>query len=310
MATKQGALAKDPSKAAGTKQAAKTAPGLSRLSPGIYRNSEGQLTNARGQRIDSRGRRIKAGGGAAASRGEGTPNAPRGSAEEAFRRMNPEQQEREVYEDAGSYYNQMMSNAMRFDPNNPAAGYQQAFTNQMDAARQTVMDQFERSMAPQFQREQADFQQRMAEQGIDPNSKSYEAQYRAMMDAQNNQRLNAQAQAFQLGGQYQQQGFEQAIQGQMMPAQFWQATGDVWNRQYQTRQDAIQKERDRQAALRQASIGAGASVRSAQISADANRYAADLNALSQGYGQGSQGPDWRNEAIRGVVAGGTAAVLK
>jgi hypothetical protein len=73
--------------------------------------------------------------------------------------------------------------------------------------------------------------------------------------------------------------------------------------------EAIQKEQDRQAGLRQAGISAGASVRGAQISADAQKYAANLNAINSGY-DNQQRPDWRNEAIRGGVAGATSRIVK
>jgi len=241
---------------------------------------------------------------------QGTPSAPPGSPEEAFRNMNLEQQNRETYEDAGSFYNQMMANAMQYDPRNPAAGYQQGFTDQLNQSRQTVMDQFERTMGPQFQREQQEFNQRMMEQGIDPSSGAYQAQYKAMMDAQNAQRMNAQAEAFKMGGQYQQQGFEQAVAGQRLPFEQWQlGGGDPWKAQYDWMQKSKQAELDRQAAIRQAGISAGAGVRSAQISADASKYAANLNAINQGYGNQQQQPDWRNAAITGLVAGGTRALL-
>ena len=283
---------------------------LKRVSPGIYRNAQGQLTNAKGQRIDRRGRPVNVDKTKGPAKPQGLPNAPAGSVEEQFRNLSPEQQNKELYADAGSFYNQMMGNAMKFDPNNPTVGYEQGFNTQMEQARQNVMDQFERTMQPQFQKEQMDFQQRMAEQGIDPNSGAYQSQYKAMMDAQNAQRLNAQSQAFQLGAGYQQQGFEQAITGQTTPFQMWQAASDPWKLQYAAGQEARQAELNRQAQLQAQRISAGAGVRSAQISADASRYAADLNALNQGYGQQQQKPDWRNEAIKGVVAGGTAAALK
>lgn len=228
--------------------------------------------------------------------------------EQQFRGMNPQQQEGEMYTDAGAYYNQMMGGLMQYNPRNPAGGYQQAFTDQLNQSRQTVMDQFERTMAPQFQREQQDFQQQMAEQGIDPNSEAYRGRYKAMMDAQNAQRLNAQSEAFKLGGQYQQQGFEQAVVGQKLPGEMWQAVQDPWRLQYTARMEAAQKEKDRQAGLRQAGISAGASVRGAQISADAQKYAANLQAINQGYGNQQQ-PDWRNAAITGLTAGATKAVM-
>lgn len=241
---------------------------------------------------------------------QGTPAAPAGSPEETFRSMSPAQQEREMYSDAGAFYNNIMNNAMKFDPNNPGAGYQQGFTNQLESARQNVMDQFERTMGPQFQREQADFQQRMAEQGIDPNSGAYQAQYKAMMDSQNAQRMNAQSEAFKLGAGYQQQGFEQAITGQKLPFEQWTAAQDPWRLQYGARMEAIQKEKDRQAALQQSRMSAGASVRGAQISADAAKYQANLNAINQGYGQQQPQENWQNALIAGGVAGATNAVLK
>lgn len=317
--TGKGALAKDPSsskKTDTTRNAAPTSttptkPKLTRLSPGVYRNEQGELTNSKGQRTDSRGRVMKNPPPAKEKAPKPTPptkQRPPQTEEDKFRNMDIPKQDREVYEDAGSFYNQMVGNAMKFDPNNPGAGYQQAFTDQLNQARESVMGQFERSMAPQFEREQREFEQRMAERGIDPNSGAYQAQYKAMMDSQNNQRLNAQAQAFQLGGQYQQQGFEQATTGQMMPFQQWQAMQDPWKLQYAARQEAEQKERDRQAALQQARIGAGATTRSAQIAADASLNRANLDAINAGYPQNK--PNIGNDIIRGVVAGGTAAALK
>ena len=305
----KGALGTEPKTATATKNQA-AAPNLTRVSPGMYRNPEGQLVNVRGQRIDSRGRRVSVGGGKQTKPGqEGLPGAPTGSAEESFRRLNPEQQNREMYEDAGAFYNQVMSNAMRFDPNNPAAGYQQGFTNQLDAARQNVMDQFERTMAPQFQREQAAFQQQMAEQGIDPNSEGYQARYKAMMDSQNAQRLNAQSQAFQLGSGYQQQGFEQAVAGQMLPFQQLGVAQEPWKLQYASQQEAIQREKDRQAAALQARIGAGASIRSAQISADASMHRANLDAINQGYPTNRK-PSLGTEITRGAVTGITSGMVR
>lgn len=315
MAKRKGALAKDPApkkaapQASSSKpQATQQKPKLTRLSPGVYRNDQGQLTNSRGQRTDSRGRVVKVPPKKDTPGKTTAPTTPP-TPDQQFRDMSTNKQNQEVYEDAGSFYNQIMGNAMKFDPNNPTAGYQQGFTNQLEGARQNVMDQFERTMAPQFQREQAEFQQRMAEQGIDPNSGAYQAQYKAMADAQNAQRLNAQSQAFQLGAGYQQQGFEQGIQGQMLPFQQWQAAQDPWKLQYAAGQEAQQAEKNRQAQLQQARIGAGASVRSAQISADAAMNAANINAINSGYPNNPK-PNVRNDIIRGVVAGGTAAALK
>lgn len=202
-----------------------------------------------------------------------------------------------------------MGNAMKIDPNNPVAGYQPAFQNQLDQARNTVMNQFEATMAPQFQREQAAFNERMAIQGIDPNSGRYKDEYKAMMDAQNSQRMQAQTQAFQLGAGYQQQGFEQGVTGQMMPFQQWAAASKPWELQYAAGQEAQQNELTRQAQLQQARMSAGASTRAAQINADASRYATDMNAINQGYNQNQQ-PNLGNQIIGGAVTGITAGLMR
>jgi hypothetical protein len=228
---------------------------------------------------------------------------------------------------------------------NQAGGYEQGFNSQLESARKNVMDQFERTMAPQFQREQSEFQQRMAEQGIDPNSGAYQAQYKAMMDSQNSQRLNAQSQAFQLGAGYQQQGFGQfmqgqqmgagllgqgfeqsmagqqlgmarqgqgygqMLQGQMLPFQQIQAAEGPWKYQYLAQQEARQNQLNRQAQLQQARIGAGASVRAAQIGAEASMNRANLDAINEGY-PNQQKPNLTNDIIRGGVAGATAGMMR
>jgi hypothetical protein len=304
--SKPGALSTKPSTAASTAPK-KAADGLKRLSPGIYRNPAGELTNSQGKRIDSRGRPVKVTPPKKETKPQG-PAQPQ-TPDQKFRGMNEQQQNKQLYEDAGSFYNKMMGNAMQIDPNNPVAGYQPAFQNQLDQARSTVMNQFEATMGPQFQREQAAFNERMAIQGIDPNSGRYKDEYKAMMDSQNSQRMQAQTQAFQLGAGYQQQGFEQGVTGQMMPAQIWQATSKPWELQYAAGQEAQQNELTRQAQLQQARIGGGASTRAAQIAADASRYATDMNALNQGYNQ-NQRPNMTNQIIGGVVTGATAGLMK
>jgi len=305
---RKGAAGRSPNK--GDKGVAPTRPENKAIYEGMNSDQQSRYRRIRANKGVEAANKYMAGITGKSPTGRGQPPQQQNlSPEQQFRNMNPQQQEAEMYTDAGAFYNQAMGNAMQYDPRNPAGGYQQAFGDQLNAARQNVMDQFERTMGPQFQREQAEFQQRMAEQGIDPNSGAYQAQYKAMADAQNAQRMNAQSEAFKLGGQYQQQGFEQAIVGQKLPGEMWQAFQDPWRLQYGARMEAVQKEQDRQAALRQAGISAGASVRGAQISADAQKYAANLNAINSGYDT-QQRPDWRNEAIRGGVAGATSAIIK
>jgi len=74
-------------------------------------------------------------------------------------------------------------------------GQQQPLSTDYSALRQraeqNAMDSFNRNMNPQFQQEDAAFRQRMAEQGIDPNSQGAQQQYKQMMQSQNLQRQNA-----------------------------------------------------------------------------------------------------------------------
>jgi hypothetical protein len=190
--------------------------------------------------------------------------------EEKFTNMSPEDQRREMEVDAMEQYRRMMEQASTFDPNKPFAGYEMGFGEARDKAYTDVMNQFNRSMEPEFQRQNAEFQQRMADQGLDPNSGAYQAQYKAMADAQNNARLNAQSQASQQAYQVQQQAFGQGQIAAMTPFEQWQASkepfilpyqqaGDVnlaniqgsWQQKMQAAQNA--------AAIKQANIAASTS---------------------------------------------------
>jgi hypothetical protein len=275
-ATKGGALKTNPSNAAPSNDATK---GLKRLSPGVYRNPQGQLTNSSGKRIDRRGRPVKTEEPNKAPKG---PAAPAPTDAQRFANLTPEQQGNEMADISGQFGKTILGRAGQFDPNNPWANVQQqGFTDQMNAARQSVMGEFERTMAPEFQRQDAEFQQRMAEQGIDPNSGAYQAQFRAIKESQNNARNQAQAQAFQLGSQYQQQGYEQFMGGQKLPFEQYAATSDMWKIPYATQMDALQAEKNRQAQLAAARSGGGATVRAAQIQADAARDTAAMQNINQ-----------------------------
>ena len=287
------ALSKSPSN---KPAASKPAAGLTRLSPGIYRNAQGQLTNVSGKRIDSRGRPVKTTTPGAAK--PGTPKAPP-TDEQRFANLSPEKQGNEMADVSGQFGKDIIEQASQFDPNNPWANVQQqGFSDQMEAARQNTMGQFERSMGPEFQRQDAEFNQRMAEQGIDPNSGAYQGQYKAMKDAQNNARLNAQSQAFQIGSQYQQQGYEQFMGGQKLPFDQYAATEKMWTLPYVTSAEATQAEKTRQAELQRARIGAGASVAGARISAESNQNIAAMQGM-QGY-QTQQQPSFGSSLAQGI----------
>ena len=296
--TKGGALKTNPSATTSTN---KPADGLKRVSPGIYRNAQGQLTNSSGKRIDNRGRPVK-----------GTGSQPSGNtpaAQKNFSQLTPEQQGNQMGDISGRFGMDILGRAAQFDPNNPWANVQQqGFTDQMNAARQSVMGEFERTMAPEFQRQDAEFQQRMAEQGIDPNSGAYQAQFRAIKEAQNNARNQAQSQAFQLGSQYQQQGYEQFIGGQKLPFEQYAATSDMWKLPYSAQMEAIQAEKNRQAQERMAKTSGSSAIGAAQIQANAARDVAAMQGMNQ-YNQPQKQNPW-SAAAQGIGTGFGAGAAK
>jgi hypothetical protein len=287
MATR-GALAKDPQQ-------------YTRVSPGIYRDSSGKLI----QRLpgqtgnNQRNKRRR-------DRTPGIPGAPAGSDEAKFRNLPSEKQVNELRSDVGAFANQMFANAMGFNPNQPFVGYEQPFSQEMQRARDSVMGEFERTMAPEFQRQDMQFQQRMMEQGIDPNSENYQAQFRALKEAQGGARQAAMSNAFQLGAGYQQQGFEQGRAAAMLPFQQYSATENLWALPYRTEAEARQAELNRQAQITAARMGGGSNVTAAQIQANAARDVAVLE-LAQGYNQPRQPNPW-NAAIGGFAQGVGAGV--
>lgn len=302
---KGGALKTNPSATTSTN---KVADGLKRLSAGVYRNAQGQLVNSAGKRIDSRGRSVKIGEQNKAPKGPAAP-APTQTDAQRFAGLTPEQQANEMGDVSGQFGKDILGRASQFDPNNPWANVQQqGFTDQMNAARQSVMGEFERTMAPEFQRQDAEFQQRMAEQGIDPNSGKYQAEFRAMKESQNNARNQAQSQAFQLGSQYQQQGYEQFMGGQKLPFEQYAATSDMWKIPYAAQMEAIQAEKNRQAQERMAKTSGGSAIGAAQIQAQAARDVAAMQNMNQ-YNQPQRQNPW-SAAAQGLGTGFGAGAAK
>ena len=118
-----------------------------------------------------------------------------------------------------------------------------------------------------------------------------------MKDAQTNARLNAQSQAFQLGSQYQQQGYEQFMGGQKLPFEQYAATEKMWTLPYTASVEATQAEKTRQAQLQQARIGAGASVAGARIGAESAQNIAAMQGM-QNY-QTQQQPSFGSSLAQG-----------
>jgi hypothetical protein len=93
-----------------------------------------------------------------------------------------------------------------------------SFADQMQAARQGVLQQFERTQAPEFQRQQAEFNQMAAERGLDPNGVAYKTLQQQLTQRQDAAREGVMLAAEQAAQQVQQQGFGQALQGYQAPA--------------------------------------------------------------------------------------------
>lgn len=93
-----------------------------------------------------------------------------------------------------------------------------SYADQMNTARQSVLQQFERTQAPEFQRQQADFAQMAAERGLDPNGAAYKTLQQQLTQRQDAAREGAMLAAEQAAQQVQAQGFGQQLQGYQAPA--------------------------------------------------------------------------------------------
>ena len=187
-----------------------------------------------------------------------------------------------------------------------------SFGEQMNKAYGDVMQQFQQTTGPQFQREQAEFAQMAAERGLDPNSEAYRSLQGQLSRRQDLARQQAMNQASQAAQAVQAQGFEQAAQQYQMPAQmlgqfapFYGQMGEDVRQQnllaFQGQQGAL----DRATQIKLANIqaqaarggGGGLSLQDQMALLDrqtANQIAAGL-ALGGGQQQQRQ-PNWRETA--------------
>jgi len=136
-----------------------------------------------------------------------------------FRTLSPEQQAEQMAGTSGSVYEQMAGYAQQFDPATMQSQYDPIYSQEMERARQNVMGQFERQMAPEFQRQQEQFQQMAAERGLDPNSVAYKTQLQQLNERQDAARQQAMSSAETAAQGVQQSMFSQAGQMAMMPGQ-------------------------------------------------------------------------------------------
>jgi hypothetical protein len=200
---KKGAMATSPSTQA-KKSAAQS--GLRRVSPGVYQNTKGERVNSRGQQIDVRGRVVRKEPAQAA-----TPATPGAESQQPATpaQLTPEQQAGQgIYGGLNQQLGFLQSQG-QFQPGDFGQQMQQAYGN--------VMQNFERTMGPQFAREQADFRQMAAERGLDPNSEAYRSLQQQVNQNQESQRQAAMSSAQTAAQGVQQQGFTQAATQYQMP---------------------------------------------------------------------------------------------
>lgn len=247
-------------------------------------------------------------------------NAIAPTPEQKFKNLSPEEQRKAITGEAGAFLEQNINRGQAFDPNRPFAGYEMGFGQARDKAYADVMGQFERTMQPEFERQTAQFQQRMADQGLDPASGAYQAQYKALADAQNNARLNAQSQASQQAYEVQKQAFEQGQTAANMPWQWqqisqpfitlpWEQAGQENIANIQGQQRLREQQIAGESARQVAGIGAGASTRNTQLNIEAEQERwrrQDIANMGQGQNQNQNGfrSGFQSTLPTGVTTGG------
>ena len=120
----------------------------------------------------------------------------------------------------------------------------QDYSKLRQQASDSVMQDFERNMGPQFQRQEEQLRQQLIETGNQPGSPQFERQLRDLRDQQGSSRQNAMTQAFQAGQGEAQVGYGQAMQNRQQGMaeqgqQFGQGLagrGQMFNEQYQSYQ--------------------------------------------------------------------------
>jgi hypothetical protein len=206
-----------------------------------------------------------------------------------FQTLSPEQQAQQIAGTSGSVYEQMAGYAGQFDPATMQSQYSPIYSQEMERARQNVMGQFERQMAPEFQRQQEQFQQMAAERGLDPNSVAYKTQLQQLNERQDAARQQAMSQAETAAQGVQQSMFSQAGQMAMMPGQIAGQFADPYKlgfsqllQQQKMAFEARQAELDRQNRLQIARTQGSAN----QGPTPYDRYIAET--IEGGYGGGQQ----------------------
>jgi len=214
-------------------------------------------------------------------------------------------------------FQQMGGYASQFNPATFQQQYEPQFGEQMNRAYNAVYEQFQRRNEAEFARQNQDFQQSMAERGLDPNSEAYKTLAKQLADRQDIARQEAQNAATQQAYAVQQQGFEQATGTSLLPGQIAGQYMAPYMAQYGTRaamdlaaqQQAFNKELaalENKYKLQQIKAtprggGGGGGGGTDYI----GQYI--LNDLANRYAPQGSGTNYANSAIQGGAAGFTSA---
>jgi len=170
--------------------------------------------------------------------------------------LAPEQQFERIGGQASSGVEQFMQQIQQQGAFQPGS-----YQDMMNQAYQNVMNQYEMTQAPEFERQQAQFQQMAAERGLDPNSEAYKTMQQQLNQRQDFARQSAMAQAQQQAQGVQAQGFNQALQQYQSPTAMLGAFSPFYSQfgqqqQYKTQAELQREQMANQLAMQRMSSGA------------------------------------------------------
>jgi hypothetical protein len=283
-----GALGKDPSSKGG-----KSRPKTHRYK-GVWVDDKGYRVDGYGRRLPNQSKpyeNIKPPKASVPTKQAPAPSDPyTGQPENTWQQQTQEQRDAQMEQQMSEWMRGTMDQAKPFQPG--------SFKEQMDASYKNTMAQFEADNADAFKRQEADFFQRAAEQGMDPNNPGYGALYKQeVTDRQDRARSQASRAALDASQGVQQQGFTQEYQKFLAPGEQFGQFAPTWGQLQKSGADW----RQIQAELRNRSDIAKMQERGAL-------QRANIQARSGG-GGGSSGPSlydqWRANQIEGGYGGPT-----
>jgi len=199
--------------------------------------------------------------------------------------LAPEQQFERVGGQASSGVEQFMQQIQQQGAFQPGS-----YQDMMNQAYQNVMNQYEMTQAPEFERQQAQFQQMAAERGLDPNSEAYKTMQQQLNQRQDFARQGAMAQAQQQAQAVQAQGFNQALQQYQSPTTMLGAFSPFYSQFGQQQENLRQAELQREQMANQlamqrmssgATLGAAQAANFGKLSTEQALQQAELNRAQQ-----------------------------